>query len=146
MATVLICIVAVFLICHIPRVVLNCTEFFLVDQIIECPDHFMPPNWNLCLASVNHALLIINASINFIIYTSVGDSFKKALRKLVERYGNCELLFLLDCRNQHFRAREGSNIIKKRNTTLVNSLRKQVNIGIGNDFCQAPTHLSSPTN
>ena len=86
MATVLICIVVVFLICHIPRVVLNCTEFFLVDQMIECPDHFMPANWNLCLASVNHALLIINASINFIIYTSVGDSFKKSLRKLLERY------------------------------------------------------------
>ena len=89
LATVLICIVAVFLICHIPRVVLNCTEFFLVDQIIECPDHFMPPNWNLCLASVNHALLIINASINFIIYTSVGENFKKSLQKLVERYDRC---------------------------------------------------------
>ena len=41
---------------------------------------------------------------------------------------------ITDYRNQHFRAREGSNIIKKRNTTLVNSLRKQVNIGVGNYF------------
>jgi len=85
LASVLICVVAVFLICHIPGVILNCTEFFLVDEIIECPDHFIPANWNLCLASLNHALLIVNASINFIIYTSVGDSFKKSLKKLVQR-------------------------------------------------------------
>ena len=85
LATILICIVAVFLICHIPRVILNCTEFFLVDEMLNCPDGFMPPNWNLCLASVNHALLIINASINFIIYTSMGDSFNTALKQMIMR-------------------------------------------------------------
>ena len=86
LATVLICIVAVFLICHIPRVILNCTEFFLVDEMLNCPEGFSPPNWNLCLASLNHALLIINASINFIIYTSMGDSFNIALKQMIKRY------------------------------------------------------------
>ena len=84
LATVLICIVVVFLFCHVPRVVLNCTEFFFLDYILECPD-FTPPNWNLCLASLNHALLIINASINVIIYTSFGDSFNKSLKQLIKR-------------------------------------------------------------
>ena len=88
LATVLICIVAVFLICHIPRVILNCTEFFLVDEMLNCPEGFSPPNWNLCLASLNHALLIINASINFIIYTSMGDSFNIALKQMIKRYWN----------------------------------------------------------
>ena len=85
LATVLICIVVVFIICHIPRVILNCAEFFMLDQILNCPDTFTPPNWNLCLASVNHALLIVNASINFIIYTSVGDSFKLSLKQKIFR-------------------------------------------------------------
>ena len=86
LATVLICIVVVFIICHIPRVILNCAEFFMLDQILNCPDTFTPPNWNLCLASVNHALLIVNASINFIIYTSVGDSFKLSLKQKIFRW------------------------------------------------------------
>ena len=85
LATVLICIVVVFIICHVPRIILNCTELFMLDTILSCPDTFTPPNWNYCLASVNHALLIINASINFIIYTSVGDNFKKSLKQMMSR-------------------------------------------------------------
>ena len=85
LATVLICIVVVFIICHVPRIILNCAELFMLDTILSCPDTFIPPNWNLCLASVNHALLIINASINFIIYTSVGDNFKKSLKQMMSR-------------------------------------------------------------
>ena len=58
----------------------------MLDQILECPDTFMPPTWNLCMASLNHALLITNASINFIIYTSMGDSFNKSLRQIFSRF------------------------------------------------------------
>ena len=85
LATVLICIVMVFLFCHIPRVILNCTEFFLVEEMFRCPSTFSLANWNLCLASLNHCLLIVNASTNFLIYCSMGENFKKALRQACRR-------------------------------------------------------------
>ena len=79
LAIVLICIVMVFLFCHIPRVILNCTEFFMVEEMFRCPATFSPSNWNLCLASLNHWLLIVNSSSNFLIYCCMGENFKLAL-------------------------------------------------------------------
>ena len=92
LATVLICIVIVFLFCHIPRVILNCAEFFMVEEMFRCPDTFYPSNWNLCLVSLNHWLLIINSSSNFLIYCSMGESFKMALTHTWERYGKCSFI------------------------------------------------------
>ena len=54
-------------------------------RILRCPELFTPHNWVLCLASLNHALLILNASTNFIIYTSVGEDFKTSLRQILSR-------------------------------------------------------------
>ena len=85
LATILICIVMVFLFCHIPRVILNCTEFFMVEEMFRCPDTFSPSNWNMCLVSFNHWLLIINSSSNFLIYCSMGDQFKLALTQACNR-------------------------------------------------------------
>ena len=85
LATVLICIVMVFLFCHIPRVILNCTEFFMVEEMFRCPATFSPSNYNLCLASLNHWLLIVNSSSNFLIYCSMGENFKLALAQAWKR-------------------------------------------------------------
>ena len=36
LALVLICIVFIFIVCHIPRIVLNIHEVFMLDESIEC--------------------------------------------------------------------------------------------------------------
>ena len=80
MAAILICIVSIFLLSNIPRVVLNCFEFLMIDVILRyvsdvnfldclpliyrCGDQFIPPNWFLCLASFNNLALVFNASVN----------------------------------------------------------------------------------
>ena len=35
LSLVLICIVIVFIVCHIPRILVNCAEFFMSESIIK---------------------------------------------------------------------------------------------------------------
>ena len=94
LATILICIVIVFLFCHTPRVILNCVEFFMVEKMFHCPETFSPSVWNLCLASLNHWLLIVNSSSNFLIYCFMGDTFKQALIQTTKRFSLFEQVFI----------------------------------------------------
>jgi len=82
LAIVLVCIVAVFLICHVPRVILTVHEWVLTSDIIRCGRWMMRPTWNLCVTSANHLTLVINASVNFLIYCSIGTKFKDVLREV----------------------------------------------------------------
>ena len=43
------------------------------------------PSWNLCLTSANHLLLTINASVNFLIYCSIGKKFKSVLKRVFQK-------------------------------------------------------------
>ena len=48
----------------------------------RCNHMLVRPLWNLCLTSANHLLLVINASINFLIYCSIGKRFKSVLKRI----------------------------------------------------------------
>ena len=50
--------------------------------ILRCNHLLMRPSWNFCLTSANHLLLAINASINFLIYCSIGRKFKAVMRRI----------------------------------------------------------------
>jgi len=81
LASVLVCIVIMFLFCHFPRLIINCYEFLMIDSLNSDCDDFMPPVWFLCLTSFMHWLLILNSSSNFIIYCFLGNKFKKVLKE-----------------------------------------------------------------
>ena len=49
LASVLVCIVIMFLFCHFPRLIINCYEFLMIDSLNSDCDDFMPPVWFLCL-------------------------------------------------------------------------------------------------
>ena len=100
LASILVCIVVVFLLCNIPRVFINCYEFLCSENIVrwasiqpgQCADwkwncsdneEMSPPLWILCFTSFNHLALVFNASVNFLIYFSCGNAFKQTLLKLV---------------------------------------------------------------
>jgi len=61
--------------------VLTIHEFLLIEDVIRCKHSLIRPLWNLCLTSANHLLLAINASVNFLIYCSIGKRFKCVLRR-----------------------------------------------------------------
>jgi len=80
LASLLICIVFVFLFCNIPRVFINCYEFICSEEaLLSGSEEGPPPEWILCLTSFNHLALVLNASVNFLIYFSCGAAFKRAL-------------------------------------------------------------------
>ena len=63
MFLVLLCIVVIFICCHVPRVVIDIWEFSHVESIVQCnelmragqADHpFLPPKWIECLTHISH--------------------------------------------------------------------------------------------
>ena len=63
MFLVLLCIVVIFICCHVPRVVIDIWEFSHVESIVQCNElmrageaahHFMPPKWIECLTHISH--------------------------------------------------------------------------------------------
>ena len=84
LAPILFGVVIVFVICNSLRVILNIYDFSVVDHIIECESQMMgryPPAWILCTISVSHLLLMVNSSVNFLVYCVAGTRFRSILAK-----------------------------------------------------------------
>lgn len=69
LATMLLCVVVVFLICNLLPLISNIYETFIAD----------PPG---LMVKIGNLLVIINSSINFIIYVIFGRKFKRIFLKL----------------------------------------------------------------
>lgn len=82
LAPVLFGVVIVFVFCNTLRVFLNMYDFSVVDQIIGCEKKGvgrMPPAWIVCTVSISHMLLMINSSVNFLVYCVAGSKFRTIL-------------------------------------------------------------------
>eukprot|EP00092_Neocalanus_flemingeri_P009194 GFUD01009895.1.p1 GENE.GFUD01009895.1~~GFUD01009895.1.p1 ORF type:complete len:351 (+),score=72.97 GFUD01009895.1:191-1243(+) len=79
-STILLLIVAIFILCHLPRVALNFHEVLEFEQIDQCG----PPVWSLIFSVFSNSLLpAINSTINFFIYFLAGKKFRNSLLNLV---------------------------------------------------------------
>lgn len=84
MFLVLLCIVVIFICCHVPRVIIDIWEFSHVESIVECNElanhlaghPFLPPKWIMCLNHISHFTGILSSSTNFLIYCFVGHNFR----------------------------------------------------------------------
>ena len=75
-------IVIVYLVCNLPRLILNLVEYTLrpeIYQLDEC-GCFLTHWWVSSMIRISHLLLTINSSVNFIIYFSSSKQFKKILQ------------------------------------------------------------------
>jgi len=78
---VLLGIVTAFLILHSPRIIVDIYEFLNLESVLSCRAEQekwfrpVPAIWKL--TSVSHACTIINSGINFLIYSMVGDGFRR---------------------------------------------------------------------
>ena len=74
-----------YILCNIPRLVLNLAEYLLQPQLYEasedpCGCHVTPP-WFTIMCHLNHFLLTLNSSANFLIYWSLGNKFKTSFKR-----------------------------------------------------------------
>jgi hypothetical protein len=78
LSIVLMLIVAVFLICNLPRIILNMHEITVIQDVNRCQDTDLGgfPIWNITLGFISHILLVFNSSINILIYCMVGVKFR----------------------------------------------------------------------
>eukprot|EP00092_Neocalanus_flemingeri_P018500 GFUD01020025.1.p1 GENE.GFUD01020025.1~~GFUD01020025.1.p1 ORF type:complete len:402 (+),score=67.71 GFUD01020025.1:193-1398(+) len=83
---VLLSIVVTFLILHSPRIIVDIYEFLHVDIVLDCRKAeilFKPIMLIGCLTHVAHFTTIINSGINFIIYSFVGNTFRREFVRLI---------------------------------------------------------------
>ena len=94
---ILLCIVITFCCCHTPRVIIDMWEFSNLNNIIMCIDlkktnpneNFLPPTWIRCLTHVSHTMSILNSSVNFLIYSFVGHTFRREFFLLIGCEKSC---------------------------------------------------------
>ena len=74
----LIFIVVVFIICHSIRSVINTYEFIQM-YLYGKMKHW--PSWIQTLVFLNHFALVVNSSINILIYTVKDEKFRNVMLK-----------------------------------------------------------------
>jgi len=93
---ILLCIVITFCCCHTPRIIIDMWEFSNLNSIIMCIDlkktnpnqNFLPPTWVSCLTHISHSMSILNSSVNFLIYSFVGHTFRGEFFRMI-RIAKC---------------------------------------------------------
>lgn len=83
---VLLCIVLIFFCCHAARIVLDVHEFSNVESILRCHGEmrkpWMPSYWMQALPYISHLAMILNSSVNFIVYCLVGNHFRREMCRM----------------------------------------------------------------
>ena len=65
------------------RLAINLSEYILHSEILDLDSCgcSQQPTWLLVLVNISNLFLVINSSVNFIIYFSIGDTFKKMVER-----------------------------------------------------------------
>ena len=76
----LLAIVVIFLICSIPRLIILMHETVIIDTLKCCISENRIgagfPVWNLIIGKTSDILLILNPSLNFVVYCVVNKKFR----------------------------------------------------------------------
>ena len=93
----LIFIVVVFIICHSIRSIINTYEFI---QLYLYGEMKYWPSWIQTLVFLNHFALVVNSSINILIYTVKDEKFRNVMLKTLglTRYVKADFVFELHMR------------------------------------------------
>lgn len=78
LAAIMMGYVLVFLICHSPRLLLNLHELTTIRNAMACgrAGHKTFAVWSLIVMHLSHLLLVINSSINILIYCCLSQKFR----------------------------------------------------------------------
>ena len=85
LAVIFMGIVIVFLVCHFPRIFLSIHEMLVIRNTMACQNkgYYSFPMWALLFAQFSHILLVLNSSMNSVIYCMVSSKYRaQALKYL----------------------------------------------------------------
>jgi len=88
LAVILITIVLVFLCCHSLKLYLAFYKVHVTKKVVSCNETGLVPvhsQLRIFISSLNHLLLVLNSSVNFIIYCFLGKRFRRSLLESVEK-------------------------------------------------------------
>ena len=87
-ARTLSAIVIMYVVCNIPRLIVNLAEYLYRFQLYQnysecgCVKNIV---WMEVFLRVSPLLLTLNSSVNFIIYWSIGKQFKSTLSRILKK-------------------------------------------------------------
>ena len=83
-------ITLIFIICHSPRMILDINELFNLKNTNQCFAKNMPhvPLWIFIMMHASHFCLVLNASLNMVVYGFLCPSFQKELKSLFSKKVN----------------------------------------------------------
>lgn len=86
MAVIFMGFILVFLVCHLPRLLLNIHELATIRNAMKCmkADLNPFPLWSTFAISISHVLLAINSSTNIFIYCFLSSKFREECVKLYQ--------------------------------------------------------------
>ena len=88
MAVIFMGFILVFLVCHLPRLLLNIHELVTLQHAMECQKAGLNPFplWSLITITVSHILLVINSSTNIFIYCILSSKFREEITKVYQSF------------------------------------------------------------
>lgn len=86
MAVIFMGFILVFLVCHLPRLLLNIHELATIRHAMECQEAGEKPFplWSQIAISISHVLLVVNSSTNIFIYCFLSSKFRAECAKLYQ--------------------------------------------------------------
>ena len=88
LAVVFMIIILIFLVCHAPRIILDINELATIKMSEYCASvgSFQYSFWSILLLNVSHFLLVVNSSVNMIVYCLLGSRFRAEVRKIFDSF------------------------------------------------------------
>ena len=86
LAVIFMGIVIVFLVCHFPRIFLSLHEMLVIRNTMACSrvGYHSFPLWAILFAQFSHILLVLNSSMNSVIYCMVSSKYREQALKYLD--------------------------------------------------------------
>ena len=87
LAAIFMGFIVVFLVCHLPRLLLNIHELATIQHAMVCQENgkYPFPMWSHIVVNVSHLLLCLNSATNILIYCALSSKFREECRKVFRK-------------------------------------------------------------
>lgn len=86
LAMVFMIIILIFLVCHAPRIILDINELATIKMSEYCASvgKYQYSFWSIIVLNISHFLLVVNSSVNMIVYCLLGSRFRAEVKKIID--------------------------------------------------------------